>query len=86
VLTGCSSDDVESRQRETMDTLNAEMPLEERVATCDGYSYDPEFTYFVWRQRWEDILELDPPDRETFDRWIEQDVCIDSEFVGGPGE
>ena len=82
-LAGCSESDVEVQQRETLDTLNAEMLLEERVAACNGYLYDPDFTYLMWQQRWEDVLDLEVPDRETFGRWIEQDVCIDSEFTGG---
>jgi hypothetical protein len=84
LLASCGGEDAESRQQqETLDTLNAEMSLEERVAACNGYLYDPDFTYLRWQQRWEDVLDLEVPDRETFDRWIEQDVCIDSEFPGG---
>lgn len=86
VLAGCGDDEVAARQVETLHAMNMEMPLEERVALCDGYGFDPDFTYSAWKQRWEDIFELEPPDREAFDGWIQRDACIDSEFVGGKDE
>jgi hypothetical protein len=75
-LAGCAVDDpARDRQEETLDTLNAEMPDEDRVAICDGYAFQPDVTYRAFMLRWDDLMTLVPPDEERFDEWMEQDVC-----------
>jgi hypothetical protein len=83
LLPGCADDET-ARRLETLHVMDEEMSDEERVAFCDGYAFDADGTYHGFTSRWESIFtNLKPPNREVFDSWMMNVVCVDEALFPG---